>query len=439
MIARWLERWFGVTGAGSTIQAEVLGGATTFMTMAYILFANGAILAGAGLAPAQVLTVTALVAGVMTIAMGVASGYPFAVAPGMGINAAVAGSLVGTQHLTAPEAMGVVVAEGLAITLLVAGGIREAVLDAIPDSLKKAIGAGIGLFLALIGLASGGVVVRGPGPGPLPTLGLGNLGARPTIVFLVGLVLAFGFVVRRVRGGLLLAILAATGLAIALGTTHAPAHVIAAPDFGLVGRVSFGFAAKLGALGAALAVFSLMLSDFFDTIGTAVGLGAEGKFLGPDGRLPRMRRVLIVDSLAAVAGGMASSSSATTYIEAASGIAAGARTGLASVVTGALFLVAMFVGPLASIVPAEATASALVVVGFLMAQMLRELDWSDVATAAPAFLTAVTMPFTWSISNGIGAGAIAYVVLHSFAGRAREVHPLMWGVAVAFAAFFALS
>jgi AGZA family xanthine/uracil permease-like MFS transporter len=433
----WLDRQFGVTAAGGTLQGELLGGATTFVTMAYILFVNGAILAGAGLEPDQVLTVTALAAGVTTIAMGLYARYPFALASGMGINAAVAGSLVAAQHLTAPEAMGVVVAEGLAITLLVVAGVREAVLDAIPDSLKRAIGAGIGLFLALIGLASGGVVTRGPGPGPLPALGLGDLASRHAAVFLVGLVIALGLTVRRVRGALLIAIGAATALAIALGVARVPDHVVSTPDFSLVGKFSFGFVGKLGALGAALAVFSLMLSDFFDTIGTAIGLGEEGKFLDEQGRLPRMHRVLVVDSLAAAAGGLASASSATTYIESAAGIAAGARTGLASVVTGGLFLVAMLFGPLAAVVPAEATASALVVVGFLMTGMLRDIDWRDPAAAAPAFLTAVVMPFTWSISNGIGAGAIAHVVLVTIAGR--RVHPLMWGVAAAFAGYFALA
>jgi adenine/guanine/hypoxanthine permease len=433
-----MERWFKVRSTGSTLAIEAMGGATTFMTMAYILFVNGAILAGAGLAPEQVLTVTALVAGVMTIAMGVCANYPFAVAPGMGINAAVAGTLVATQHLTAAEAMGVIVAEGVVITLLVAVGVREAVLDAIPASLKRAIGAGIGLFLAVIGLAQGGIVTRGAGPGPLPVLGLGDLHTTSTILFVVGLVLALGLVARRVRGALLIAIAATTALALALGEAHPPASALATPDFSLVGEVSFGFVDKLGVLGAALAVFSLMLSDFFDTIGTALGLGAEGKFLDESGRLPRMRRVLAVDSLAAIAGGLASASSATTYIESSAGVAAGARTGLASVVTGLLFLAAMFIAPLAGVVPAAATASALVVVGFLMAGMLREVDWADVPEAAPAFLCAITMPLTWSIANGIGVGVIAHVAVMTIAGRARAVHPLVWIVAGAFAAFFAL-
>jgi AGZA family xanthine/uracil permease-like MFS transporter len=434
----WLENRFGIGAAGSTVRIEITGGATTFMTMAYILFVNGMILGGAGLAPGQVLTATALVAGAMTIAMGAATNYPFAVAPGMGINAAVAGSLVAIQGLTAAEAMGVIVAEGIAITLLVLIGAREAILDAIPRSLQRAIGAGIGLFLALIGLASGGVVVKSTGPGPLPVLQLGDLGAPRTIVFLVGLAIALALTVRRVRGALLIAIAAATALALAIGEAHAPSAVVSPPDFGLLGQFSFGFVARLGLLGAALAVFSLMLSDFFDTVGTAVGLGGEGGFLDEHGRLPRMRRVLMVDSLAAVAGGLASTSSATTYIESAAGIADGARTGLASVVTGLLFLAAMFFAPLAGVVPAEATASALVVVGFLMAGMLAEVDWRDLPHAGPAFLTAIVMPFTWSISNGIGAGVIAHVILMVSAGRAREIHVLLWIVAVAFAAFFAL-
>jgi len=428
-----LDRMFGIRAAGSSVNAEVVGGATTFMTMAYILFVNGLILSSAGLPPAQVLTVTALVAGVMTIAMGVVANYPFAIAPGMGINAAVAGTLVATQHLTVAEAMGVIVAEGIAITVLVVAGIRERVLDAIPDSLKRAIGAGIGLFLAVIGLTGGGVVVAGKGT----LLTLGDLHHRGIAVFLVGLLLGFGLTVRRVRGALLFAIGGATALALVLGVAHMPSAVVSAPDFGLLGQVSFGFVAKLGVLGAALAVFSLMLSDFFDTIGTAIGLGEEGKFLDTNGRLPRMRNVLFVDSLAAIAGGLTSSSSATTYIESASGIAAGARTGFASVVTGVLFLVAMFIGPLAGVVPPQATASALVVVGFAMTGMLRDVDWKDVPQAAPAFLCAITMPLTWSIANGIGAGVIAHVVLMTFAGRARSVSPIVWGVAAAFATFFA--
>ena len=429
-------------------RVEIVGGATTFVTMAYILFVNGGILAAAGLDPVQVLTVTALVAGVMTIAMGLVADYPFAVAPGMGLNAVVAFTLVGRDGLTAPEAMGVVVAEGAVLTLLVLTGLREAVLDAIPMSLKRAIGAGIGLFLALIGLANGGFVVPGVAGGPL--LALGKVGTVRVALFALGLLLAFGLHARRVRGGLLIAIFATTAVAIALNVglyggalfggevARLPSRVVSLPDFSLVGEFSFGFVARLGLLGAALAVFTLMLSDFFDTVGTAIGLGAEAGFLRPDGTLPRMKRLLLVDSLSAVAGGACSASSATTYIESAAGVAEGARTGRASVVTGALFLAAMFVAPLAAVIPAEATASALVVVGFLLAGILRDVDWRDPTESAPAFLTAVGMPFTYSIADGIGLGAIAYVALKTATGRRREVHAMMWLTAAAFLVFFAL-
>lgn len=430
-------------------RAEVVGGATTFVTMAYILFVNGGILAAAGLDPVQVLTVTALVAGVMTIAMGVVANYPFAIAPGMGLNAVVAFTLVGRDGLTAPEAMGVVVVEGAIITLLVLTGFREAVLDAIPKSLKLAIGAGIGLFLALIGFANAGFVTRGAAGGPLVTIGAV---ATPRVgLFAAGLLLALALHARKVRGALLIAILATTAAAIALnelayggtlfgdgGAARLPARVLSLPDFSLVGHFSFGFVAKLGMLGAALAVFSLMLSDFFDTVGTAIGVAGEAGFLDREGKLPRMGRVLLVDSLGAVAGGVCSSASATTYVESAAGIAAGARTGLASVVTGVLFLASMLIAPLAGVIPAEATACALVVVGFLLAGALREVDWSDLTEAAPAFLTAVGMPFTYSISDGIGIGAISYAVLKLAAGRGREVHPTMWVTAAAFLIFFLL-
>ena len=433
----WREHW----------RVEVVGGATTFVTMAYILFVNGAILSAAGLDAGQVLTVTALVAGVMTIAMGVVADYPFAMAPGMGLNAVVAFTFVLRDGLTPAEAMGVVVVEGLLITLLVVTGFREVVLEAIPPSLKLAIGAGIGLFLALIGFGNAGLVARGPDGGPLLTLG--SVANARVGLFALGLLLALALQARRVRGGLLIAILGVTTMAVGLnelvydgalfavpGVGRVPASVLSLPDFSLVGEFSFGFFAKLGLLAAALAVFSLMLSDFFDTIGSAIGLGHEGGFLRSDGTLPRMRRLLLVDSLGAVMGGACSSSSATTYIEAGAGIAEGARTGLAAVVTGVLFLGSMFLAPLAGVIPAEATACALVVVGFLMAAGLRDVEWRDPTEAAPAFLTAVGMPFTYSIADGIGFGAIAYVVLKVAAGRGREVRWPMWVTAAAFAVFF---
>jgi AGZA family xanthine/uracil permease-like MFS transporter len=446
-----MTAYFRLDQAGTTVRTEVIGGVTTFMTMAYILFVNPSILGlpdGSGLPFGQVLTVTALVAAVTTLAMGLVANYPFAIAPGLGLNAFVAFSLVLGEGLTFPEAMGVIVVEGLIITLLVVTGFREAVLNAIPTLLKKAIGVGIGLFIAIIGFANAGFTIQGEGP----LLDLGQIGSTRLMIFIGGTVLAFALLARRVRGALLYAIVVTTVAAIAInelaydgalwegqpGVGVVPTDVVAAPDFSLVGAFSFAFVSKLGLVAAAIAVFSVMLSDFFDTVGTAVGLGDEAGFLRPDGTLPRMNRVLFVDSVSAAAGGAVSSSSATTFIESASGIAEGARTGLASVVTGLLFVLAMFVSPLAGVIPAEATAAALVVVGFLMISAIRDVVWDDITDAAPAFLIMVGMPFTFSIADGIGMGFIAYVLLKTLTGRLREVHPMMWISAVAFLIHFGI-
>jgi AGZA family xanthine/uracil permease-like MFS transporter len=439
--------YFGIDERGSTVRTEVVGGVTTFMTMAYILFVNPSILGAAGLDFGQVLTVTALVAGVMTILMGVVGRYPFAIAPGLGLNAVVAFTLVGAQGLSAPEAMGVIVTEGIIITILVLTGVREAVLNAIPMVLKKAIGVGIGLFIAIIGFVNAGFTVAG---GAIITRG--ETGSGQIGIFVVGLVLALVLLARRMKGALLIAIVVTTVGGILVnelfmegslwaespGVGLFPDQFVAAPDFGLVGAFSFGYVAKLGALAAILAVFTLMLADFFDTVGTAIGLADEADFLDEQGKLPGMNRVLIVDSLAAVAGGVGSSSSATTNNESAAGISEGAKTGLASVVTGVLFLLALFISPLAGVIPPQATAAALVVVGFLMISSIRDIDWTDPTDTAPAFLTMVGMPFTYSITDGIGLGFVSYVVLKAFTGRAGEVHPMMWLSAAAFVVYFGI-
>lgn len=442
--------YFRLSERGSSVRTEVIAGLTTFMTMAYILFVNPSILGlpdGSGLPFGQVLTVTALVAGVMTLAMGLVANYPFAIAPGLGLNAFVAFSLVLGEGLTFPEAMGVIVVEGIIITVLVLTGFREAVLNAIPMALKKAIGVGIGLFIAIIGFANAGFTIQGEGP----LLDLGEIATAPILLFIGGLVLAFVLIARRVRGALLYAILGTTVVGIVVneafyggalwgdtGVGNIPSDIVATPDFSLVGAFSFGFIGSLGIIAASIAVFSVMLSDFFDTVGTAVGLGDEAGFLREDGTLPDMDKVLLVDSLAAAAGGAVSSSSATTYIESASGIAEGGRTGLTSVVTGVLFLLAMFLSPLAGVIPAEATAAALVVVGFLMISAVRDIAWDDLTESAPAFLVMVGMPFTYSIADGIGIGFIAYVLIKLFTRRASEVHLMMWIASAAFVIHFAI-
>lgn len=457
-LAGRLDAFFGLTSRGTTVRTEVIAGATTFMTMAYILFVNPAILgkvadaSGATLPFPAVLTSTALVAAVMTLAMGLLGNLPLALAAGMGLNSVVAFQLVGGMRLTWPQAMGVVVAEGLVISALVASGLRQAVVRAVPASMKKAIGIGIGLFLAIIGFVEAGFISRSPAD-PVPVaLGTGgHLRGFPVVLFALTLLLTGWLVFRNVRGALLIGILGSTALAVAAKAVWGeaaglepwevvlPGSPVALPDFSQLGRFSFGFVQALGAVAAALTVFSLMLSDFFDTVGTVVAVGQEAKYLDAEGNYPRPGTVLMVDSLAAVAGGAAGASSATTYIESAAGAAAGGRTGLASVVTALLFAACLFISPLAGVVPPQATGAVLVLVGFLMMRAVGSLPWEDATEAIPAFLTLTVMPFTYSITNGIGAGFVAYVVLKLLSGRAREVRPLMFGAAAAFLVYFAIA
>jgi AGZA family xanthine/uracil permease-like MFS transporter len=447
-----LDRFFHITERGSTVRTEVLAGITTWLTMAYILFVNPSILGFSGIPDleplglpfAQVLTVTALTAGVMTILMGVVGRYPFALAAGLGLNAFVAFTLVVTNGLSFPEAMGVIVVEGLLITGLVLTGVREAIMNAIPMDLKRAIGIGIGAFIALIGLVNAGIVTN---TGATPLSLSEEITTWGVLVFVVGFVLMAVLVARRVRGALLIGILASTVLAIivnelkdgaiwANGIAAIPDKIVDTPDFALVGDFSFGFFETLGLATAAAAVISVMLSDFFDTMGTVIGLGGEAGQLDEKGKLPGIKRVLLIDSLAAAAGGATSSSSNTTYIESASGISDGGRTGLVSVVVGVLFLLSMFFSPIAGVIPPEATAPALVLVGYFMMRLVKDINWDDPGVGIPCLLTILIMPFTYSITNGVGAGFIAYVVIAALRGRWSEVHPLLYIVAGIFAWYF---
>ncbi|RJK97799.1 NCS2 family permease [Vallicoccus soli] len=465
-----LDRYFSISARGSTVQREVRGGLATFFTMAYIVVLNPLIIGtapdvdGRVLGVPQVAAVTALVAGVMTIAMGLVARYPFAIATGLGLNAFLAVTVA--SDMTWADAMGLVVLEGLVITVLVLTGFRTAVFHAIPGELKTAIAVGIGLFIALIGFVDAGVVRRLPDAAQTTVpvgLGVGGqLQGWPVAVFCFGLLVTAVLLARRTRGAILLGILATTVLAVVVeavadvgpsvgadGTPNptgwslvvpgVPDSVVDLPDLGLLGEFSLlGSFEAVGATAALLLVFTLLITDFFDTMGSAVGLGAEAGLLDRDGQLPDVDKVLLVDSLAAVAGGGASSSSNTTYIESAAGIGEGARTGLASVVTGALFLLATFLTPLVQVVPFEAATPALVIVGFLMASQVRSLRWDDHGIAIPAFLIITVMPFTYSIATGIGAGFVTHVVIRAAQGRARDVHPLLWVVAALFALFFAI-
>ncbi|MHA7240999.1 NCS2 family permease [Arthrobacter sp. TMS1-12-1] len=467
-----LDRYFHITQRGSSVSREVRGGLATFFAMSYIVVLNPLILAGADssggeLGFERVAAVTALVAGILTIVMGAWAKYPFALATGLGVNAFVAITVATNPGLTWPDIMGLVMLAGLTMLVLVLTGFRTAVFNAVPESLKTAIVVGIGLFIALIGLVNAGFVRRIPDvAGTTVPVGLGFGGVLigwPTLVFVFGLILTIALVVRRVRGAILIGVLAATVLAVVLeavfdvGASFTPGQEpnpagwslvvpelptgswVGAPDLSLIGNVSlFGAFGHLGATAAVLLTFTILLSIFFDAMGTMVGLANEAKLVDARGNIPGVNRVLVIDALGAVAGGAGSVSSNQIYVESGAGIGEGARTGLANVVTGVLFLLAMFFTPLISLVPFEAVAPALVVVGFMMVSQVGRIDFDDWGIAIPAFLTFTLMPFTYSIANGLGAGFIAFVLIRAIQGRGREVHPLMWAVAAAFVVFFGI-
>jgi adenine/guanine/hypoxanthine permease len=455
-LADSVRRYFRMGERRTTVATELRAGVATFMVMAYIIFVNPAVLGyvgvpgleGRGLPFAPTLTVTCLSAGLLSIAMGVFTNYPFAMAPGMGLNAAVAFELVAGRGLSWPQAMTVVWAEGLVITVLVLTRFRQVVLDLVPLALKQAIGVGIGLFVAFIGFFNSGFVAK-PATSPLP-VGLGPVTSLPVVVFVTGFLLSAWLLARRVPGALLLGILATTGLAVLLNATlgggsafgpsaaRLPTALWQPPDFSTFGRLDFGFVAALGLTSAVLVTFSIMLSDFFDTMGTVIAVGGKAGFLDAQGRLPGVSRVLLVDSLGAALGGLANASSNTTYIESAAGVTEGGRTGLTAVTVGALFLLAMWFAPLAGVVPPQATAPALIIVGFHMMGLARAIPWDDYEESVPAFVTMLAMPLTWSITNGIGAGFITYLTLKATTGKAGRVHWMMWLVGAAFILYFVM-
>lgn len=450
----FLERTFEITARGSTVRTEIIAGVVTFATMAYILFVNPSVLgavtdsAGVTLAPGAVLTVTALAAAIGTIAMGIFGNVPFAIAAGLGLNAFVAFGLVGARGLTWPEAMGVFVIEGILIAILVLVGLRERIMLAFPDGLRRAIGAGIGAFIAVIGLHDAGIVLSAPEGDSRVSIITPDLISWKTLVFVIGLALAGVLIARGIRGALLISIVVTTAVAIIInnaaggdiwmnGVADLPSSWVATPDFSLVGQFDFNFVSTVGAAAALAIVVAVMLSDFFDTMGTAVALGRKANLVDEStGSMPRLRRILFIDGLAAALGGATSSSSNTTYIESASGIGEGGRTGLTSVTTGVLFALAMLLAPIAGIIPMEATAPALVIVGALMLGQAAKIDWHDIGMSLPALLTILGMPFTYSITNGVGFGIISYVVIAVLRGQGTKVHPLLYGCAALFVWYF---
>lgn len=459
----FLDRFFEISSRGSTVRQEIRGGVVAFVTMAYIVVLNPLILggspdvSGASLDIAQLTAATGLAAGLTTILFGVVARLPFGLAAGLGINSFLAVSVV--QDVTWPEAMGLVVINGVIIVILGATGIRTAIFNAVPHALKVAIAVGIGLFIAFIGLVNSGFVTR-TAAGPPVQLGQdGSLSSLPTLVFVFALILTGILVVRNVPGSILIGIAVAAVVSIIiqsfakLGTVddpndpdpfgwnltvpEIPQNIVALPDFSLVGAFDLvGSFQNIGALAATMLVFTLVFTNFFDAMGVMTGLARTAGLQSEDGTFPRVRGAFVVEGLGAVFGGAASASSNTVFVDSAAGIVEGARTGLAACVTGALFLLSMFFSPLIAVIPMEAGAPALVVVGAMMVTGIREIDLSDFRTSLPVFLTMVTMPLTYSVANGIGAGFISWTVIHALTGRAREVHWLLWIVSAGFVLYF---
>ena len=489
-----LDKFFKIKERGSTVGQELRGGLVTFFTMAYIVALNPIILGGKNDGTDQVLgtneqiaAATALIAGVMTILMGVVANFPLAIATGLGLNTFVAVGIASLDKMTWADAMGLVVLEGIIITVLVLTGFRKAVFSAVPTQLKIAISVGIGLFIALIGFVDAGFVRRTL-EAPVPVM-LGNnnqLVGWPVIVFILGLLLMAILMVRKVKGALLIGIGLSTVFAVILEKTYKigpnfipapfvpyadeskkalkegfpgfvdkltgnyinpsgwglnvpklPEKFVGTPDFKLLGHFDLlGSFSKIGIVSACLLVFTLLLADFFDTMGTMTAIGHEAGLVDRDGNVPNSNRILLVDSLAAAAGGAGGVSSNTSYIESASGVGEGAKTGLASVVTGVLFLLTTLIAPVVKVIPYEAATPALIIVGFLMMTQIKNIDWSDYGIAIPAFLTVILMPFTYSIAVGIGAGFVSYVVIRLFQGKSKEIHPLLYFVSFLFVIYF---
>ena len=466
--ASGLDRFFHISERGSTVGREVRAGVVTFFAMAYIVLLNPLILgtgedsAGTVLGIPQVAAATALVAGIMCILFGAIANYPFGIAAGLGINTLVAVTLVGTEGLTWPEAMGLVVIDGIVIVILAVSGFRTAVFRAIPPSMKAAIGVGIGMFISLIGFVDSGFIRRIPDAAmtTVPVqLGInGSIASWPTLVFILGLFICGFMVARQIPGGLFIGIVintviamiveAATGAGSSadngptgwnLAVPSLPDSFGGVPDLSIVGKVDIiGAFTHIGVVTASLLVFTLVLANFFDAMGTMTALGRQAGLNNERGELPDMKKALVVEGLGAVVGGAGSASSATVYVDSSAGIADGARTGLANIVTGLLFLAAMFFTPLYEIVPIEAAAPVLVIVGALMMMQITEIDWTQFHIALPSFLTIVAMPFTYSIADGIGIGFITFAVFSVFAGKAKEVHWIMWLISALFVVFFAM-
>lgn len=444
-----LDRFFEITRRGSTVGTEIRGGIVTFVTMAYIVILNPLILStpdveGTVLSGSAVAAATALTAGVMTLLFGLITRLPFAFAAGLGINAFLAFSIVGS--VTWPEAMALVVINGVIIVILAATGLRKMIFDAVPVQLKLAITVGIGLFIAFIGFVNAGFVTATGNASPPVDLGIGgSVASLGTLLFVLTLLIGGVLIALRIKGAILIALVGGTVLAAIVNAIWPfgldfgfSGGIVALPDLSLIGRVDFAFdLQRVSVVALIMFVFTLLFSNFFDAMGTMTGLAKEADLADEKGDFPRIKSALVVEGVGAIVGGGTSSSSATVFVESGAGIGEGARTGLASVITGGLFLLAMFFTPLTSLVPGAVAAAALVLVGAMMLTQIKNIDFTDFRVLLPVFLTATVMPMTYSIANGIGAGFVSWIVLHAFSGKAKSIHPLLWVVGVGFVLFFA--
>jgi len=453
-----LDKRFRLKDRGATVARELRGGITTFVAMAYIVLLNPLILGasaditGARLSIPAVTTATALAAGVMTVLMGLVGNAPLALAAGLGVNGIVAFQLAPT--MTWAQAFGLVVLEGVCIVVLAVSGIRERIMNAIPAALKTAISVGIGLYIALVGLVSAGFVTRTPDSAhstvPVRMGEGGHLVGWPMVVFAIGLLLMIVLMARAVPGAVLISIVVATVIAVianavfpgadwGLVAPKLPSTLVAAPDFALFGHVDlFGGFASAGAITATVFLFTLVLSGFFDAMGTITSVCHEAG-MTKDGKVAGMGKILLVDGIGAIVGGGTGSAPNTVFLESAAGVGEGARTGLSSVVTGALLGATMLFTPIAAIVPAQAAAPALVVIGGIMMAQCRHIPFQDSDFTIPVFLTMAIVPFTYSITNGVGAGVVSYVVVKVGKGQWREVHWLVAVIAAIFVAYFGIA
>ncbi|MGW7412408.1 NCS2 family permease [Streptomyces sp. NPDC054863] len=449
----WLDRYFHITKRQSTVAREVRGGITTFMAMAYILLLNPLILGGKDveggvLSQPALITATALAAAVTTLLMGFVGKVPLALAAGLSVSGVLASQVA--PQMTWGQAMAMCVAYGVVIMLLVVTGLREMIMNAIPLALKHGITMGIGLFIALIGLVKAGFVHPGKAT-PLSLGPAGELAGWPVLLFAVTLLLIFMLQARNVPGAILIGIVSGTVLAVVLnaiididpkswtgGAPELKGSAVSMPDFSLFGQVEFGGWGDVGALTVGMIVFTLVLAGFFDAMATIIGVGTEAKLADDKGRMPGLSKALFIDGAGGAIGGVAGGSGQTVFVESATGVGEGARTGLSAVVTGLFFAACLFFTPLTAIVPAEVASAALVVIGAMMMQNARHVDWSDRATAIPVFLTVVLMPFTYTITTGVAAGVIAWTVIKVAQGKARELGAFMWALTAIFVVYFAL-